>query len=211
MSMPSAVASCSFIGVSAGQRYYFDYSIVERDLEANNINHTYTGGWRITINNVSTSGVQACNVSITHEVAGGNMSLYPDYVSLWNVSYIVYDSNNVNSTVISSRNYAFIISTTVWNKSYSIEQPPAFLNASWDDNGVLLHVHDYYENGQNSYYFTLDRSSTLRPSDWLWILLLGILIGAIIVAIAAFLVKNKKRSSSTTSESDSEVIRSKRP
>jgi len=135
LGISGASASCSYIGVAAGDSYDFKLTIKET---TSSRSETRSGIYRLIVANVTPSGC-CCSVGIVLNITSGNIDqsdVRPVDSSNYGPGYnlIVPDATSfMNVTMV----YMYIISTNVVDKSYDYNAFGETHTASWDSNGML--------------------------------------------------------------------------
>ena len=186
LGISGASASCSYVGVSAGNSY--DVNYLER-ISNSSASKTWSGTLHAVIDNVTESGSH-CLVGLTTSITGGNITKANEawFPLSGPMSIPVFDATTVNTT---STALLPFISTDVSNKSYIYTVAGVgAIAASWDDKGVWNWMF-YTETlvSGTTFLYSITRVSAATPGYESWAILLAGGIG--IASIIGVIMKKK--------------------
>ncbi|HME55063.1 MAG TPA: hypothetical protein VKM55_22850 [Candidatus Lokiarchaeia archaeon] len=181
LGITSASASCTYIGVTTGQSYDFNY--LTRNTNATS-STTYSGTIHFIIANVSSAA--PCKVGLTGSITGGNLTSAPGATAFFN-AYLNQNIAVVDATTLNSSLVLLIISTSISNKSYYSKNTIGGVTTthagSWDSSGMVMWLTDIVQTSSTNSQVTLSRVGSTPGYDSWALLLAGSISIASVVGI----------------------------
>lgn len=171
LGISSVSASCSYVGVTPGSQYDYNFSYQIRSASSSN---TYSCTYRVVIKNVTDEN--PCVVGLLMRVTSGNISLIPYSIGFPTDSEeMVIPVLNMTTILIPT----LIISPLVTNKTYVV---PGLI-MTWDDKGMLLKYVQTSELHGTTTVISMSQENSIPGYETpLTLLAIGIgLIGVIII------------------------------